>query len=742
MKTKKLRVKGIGRIADTELPIAKLSDSDKLVAVRGRNGSGKTTLLGCIPGALYLRVPTYGPLASLATERDSLVDLTVEVAGKEIRAKVASNADVAATKTKAWAWCDGVEIASTGKVSDYKRALADLIPPYETYLASAFAAQTGEGRFLDLPRADRRELFARMLRLGDLQALSERARAKATEAMTARGLAAAAVEALQSQAEDPADLRRKLSGTESALSAAMDDLEIQQAAAAIEEKTVKRWEKKREAAARVLAVAETEHVNSAALCDEKTRALGLATKHVSALKEKIAKLDKRLDGKAELEKAASLGNALAASVAELEHRQAACQERTAVEQALALVMAKKQSVVDKLTAAKESAERELESERVRASVSGAPCTEDLFVVCPLAASIVESRARLPELSDAVARATDDIIRLQNDTTEEDKIRAQISSDWPLDPWTAELSAQLRKDKVALSEVGEAKISLAILEELEKNRADLESQLVSSESDLVVAEDQFTAARKDRESKHSSKVRAAELLSDIEDNRPVATVTDRVDRLTKLVATHNAEAAALRSRISAAESIAEAILAKATEESIALTDGDDWHELHRALGPRGAQALLIDAAGPGVSDLANDLLATCYGDRFALRLTTTADLASGKGTKEVFDLTVIDNERGREANGEQYSGGEKVVINEAISLAIAIYNAQQSQCSIDDLVRDECSGSLDTYTAPRYIALLRKAIELGGFSRCYFIAHQDELVDLADAIIDLNDGKAY
>jgi exonuclease SbcC len=80
------------------------------------------------------------------------------------------------------------------------------------------------------------------------------------------------------------------------------------------------------------------------------------------------------------------------------------------------------------------------------------------------------------------------------------------------------------------------------------------------------------------------------------------------------------------------------------------------------------------------------------------------------------------------------------VAEAISLAIAIYNARRSAIPILDLWRDECSGALHPDSAPLYVTMLRQALSLGGFHRVYFVSHQPDLWRLADARLLVDSGQ--
>jgi exonuclease SbcC len=171
---------------------------------------------------------------------------------------------------------------------------------------------------------------------------------------------------------------------------------------------------------------------------------------------------------------------------------------------------------------------------------------------------------------------------------------------------------------------------------------------------------------------------------------------------------------------------------ATAEALA-----DWRLLERDLGPDGLQALEIELAGPSVTAVANRLLEACYGSRFALVLETLAERKTGGGQREVFEARLIDAETGR--TGTEGSGGEQVILDEALRLALAIYNGQRSGVTLQTLWRDEVTGPLDPDHARRYVAMLREAQRLGGFHQVILIAHSQDVWELADQRILVADG---
>jgi exonuclease SbcC len=159
-------------------------------------------------------------------------------------------------------------------------------------------------------------------------------------------------------------------------------------------------------------------------------------------------------------------------------------------------------------------------------------------------------------------------------------------------------------------------------------------------------------------------------------------------------------------------------------------------LASSLGRKGLQAHEIDGAGPMVSGLVNDLLAACYGTRFTMELVTKQEAGGRKKEKEVFDLQFWDEKTGTKRSFDRLSGGERVIINEALKLALALLTSRRSGIRCGALFRDEVDGALDDSNADRYPLLLRRAAEIGGFRRVYFISHRSEVYGQADGRIIL------
>jgi exonuclease SbcC len=169
---------------------------------------------------------------------------------------------------------------------------------------------------------------------------------------------------------------------------------------------------------------------------------------------------------------------------------------------------------------------------------------------------------------------------------------------------------------------------------------------------------------------------------------------------------------------------------------------EWQWLAKALGRDGLPVLEIDAAGPTVSSVANDLLHACFDGRFTLDLVTQEAKTSGKGLKETFELKVFDNARGGEARDlADLSGGEQIVVDEALKGALAIVLNQRMGTPLQTVFRDETTAPLDGDNALRYVQMLRRMCTLGGFTRIYYVSHNRDASAQADAQIVVHDGTA-
>lgn len=167
----------------------------------------------------------------------------------------------------------------------------------------------------------------------------------------------------------------------------------------------------------------------------------------------------------------------------------------------------------------------------------------------------------------------------------------------------------------------------------------------------------------------------------------------------------------------------------------------WQTLQRCFGRDGLPTLEIGNAGPTVSALTNDLLNVGFGPRFTVDVVTQVARADGKGVKEEFTIRVFDNAEGGEPRDiADLSGGERVLVEEALRAAIALFVNSRNVQPVRTIWRDETTGALDPDNAVRYVAMLRRVQELGGIAHVLFVTHNPDCAALADAQVLVADGQ--
>ncbi|KKW46008.1 MAG: hypothetical protein UY96_C0010G0023 [Parcubacteria group bacterium GW2011_GWB1_56_8] len=227
-------------------------------------------------------------------------------------------------------------------------------------------------------------------------------------------------------------------------------------------------------------------------------------------------------------------------------------------------------------------------------------------------------------------------------------------------------------------------------------------------------------------------RPASRNSDVE---AVRVALEGKERAYDLAVSAHADATA---RIRSSQERVKLLEANLAELEARLRDKPALDLLAQALGPDGVQAYEFDASGPTVSGIANQLLESCYGSRFTIEISTQKDKKTG-GMKEDFSVRVHDGLRARDGDLASYSGGEQVVIDEALRLALSIFASQKLPVKWETLFRDENAGALDVDNAHRYVNMLHKARELGGFHQILFVAHDQSVVEAATGVLRFCDG---
>jgi len=109
----------------------------------------------------------------------------------------------------------------------------------------------------------------------------------------------------------------------------------------------------------------------------------------------------------------------------------------------------------------------------------------------------------------------------------------------------------------------------------------------------------------------------------------------------------------------------------------------------------------------------------------------------------FDIEVRNKALDRTCLVDELSGGQFVLVNEAVNLGIAIYNMRQGEgVRHETLFRDETVGALDARNSREYVRMLRHAMTIGGFYQVIFICHSPQVWEMADNVLRVEGGKVF
>ncbi len=736
MRIDKIRLSGFTTYKqEAELDLAALGPG--IIAVAGPNGSGKTTLLEAIPGAIYRQTPSRGSVASIATARDAKIELVGEN-GAPFTVRL--DVDAHNGRQEAVAIDGAGEPLAGPKVKDYDRFVAEHFPSPEVYLASFFASQTGVGSVLKMSRSDRRALFGKLLGIERLENMAEEARFRARAVEADMAASRAALDAIRDGAEDVATLEAEYKEAKEREAAAAGA--ARQAGEKLKEAT----------AARDRLVEEAKEYERASLTAREARAKANSAKaDLAGLEAKVAAIAPILERGPEIRAAAARIQALEA---ELEKARALGEEKAAEHTVLQAEATRAARAYEQANFAHKEADRALRDAEARVgeaevrirsakkATAGVPCAglldDEKRSGCPALVGHFKTeeaaRKEIVELNDTLIPMASEAFKATSDK----KLAAEkevVAANAKLNAVGGELGEYRLKYRKAQEELSGLKAKdesakLARAEaEMAGHRLVIDAARKTYETAQAEADRLWSALGAPPDLGAPSEARAALAAAQVAHEAALLDVQDEAGRVVRL------DEQLKRARDAQAKAAALAAKHAPMETELA-----EWRWLGRGLGREGVQALELDAAGPRVSGLANELLADAYGSRFQIRFETQAAKADGKGVKETFDVVVVDTERGREGNGEDLSGGEKVIVGEALGLAVGLFHAQAAGVSLGTVIRDETVGALDPENGEKYLAMLRAFLRVGRVHQLLYVAHNPALVDMADAVVRVEDGR--
>jgi len=704
MRLSTLRLRGITEAFPNEVCVDFDTLGEGLIALVGENGAGKSTLIGSVFAALFRLLPGQKrSLYDFATHPQPEIDLTFSVNGTRYRSLL--KIDPKSRQMESYLFNSEGAPLTNGKKEPFEELVRKCAGTPDFFLSSIFSSQKRTGNFLSLERSERKELFIReLLGLDRLRLIAAEAKEKGEEvARTTLGLegqARSLKELVEAGVEDPAEVETRLAEVSSRLETLEGEKRVAQQRL-LELQAVE--------ASRKPLVAEVEALKQRL---RKTDA------EITETKRQIGRDESLLTGKKDLADLTERGATLATRVEEL-HRQ------IREIQGLEASNRDTERTVQSLDAELKANLAELERLRVeREELAVVPCRgEGPYASCPKIRRAVKAGQKIPTLEGEVA-------------TLSIEVEVQRSSLLQIVTPSFELTRTLEgcerdRRKVDQERQGYEELRavearreerLKGLDRLNQARAELTEELAGKESALPAFADL------DRKMQASRR--------EVEDTDRLI-VSCRRERDSVI-----ARQAQIKQRQEQVEAARTRLAQVEAELGAARSEQEDYSYLARVFGPDEIQLCEIQAAGPQVSILVNSLLEGCFDNKFEIRFRTQRPKADGKGMVDDFDVEVRNKNLDRTCLVDELSGGQFVLVNEAVNLGIAIYNMRQGEgICYETLFRDETVGALDAANGREYVRMLRRAMDLGGFHQVIFICHTPLVWELADQILTVGDGHA-
>lgn len=713
---------GIGK---DEITIDFSRFSPGLIALVGKNGSGKTTILENLHP--YRRLASRdGSPAKHFRLRDSRRDLTFQVGAHVYRALIIIDAQTA--KHEAYLYKDGAPV-NDGKTTTYDAAIERLLGSDELYFRSIFAAQNAES-ITSLTAGKRKALFMELLGLDRYGRYEEAAKAKASASESELSGVAASIENARRELERKVEIEEKIIGAKascafstSLLANAQADLVAKEVRFAQLTDAMSTHQATRQSIMHVEADIEK-------LAERQTAHGQMWKMNADVVRKHAAEIQAEID---RLEKIAAHRSEIEAKVAELavlrsrdEHMvslqaaytQIADEERTAH---MEFASASSRYAVEFSQAQNRIriAESILEGVKTTAELaSRVPCSTlpGIGENCELLKTAISARGRISQAQQDVGACVDalTLVALKEptngvdysarkdavgyDASEHQRVRESITA-LVRARWE-EFAKELAVTSAVLAEKRAAAEELrARSEEQEKRFADenaaIKAELALKQEELARLEAQYDPS-----------------LPDVyaEAKAAVALISSRIKTLEAQIADLTATARVNTELLAQMEKAEDALAELYAKEAALRSTVERLRYVATACSKDGIPALELDAAGPAVSMIANELLTSTFGSRYQIAFETTRASSDGKKQIETFEIRVYGPDGEKQI--EDLSGGQRVWVEKAIQEAISIYLTEKSGREYLTSYSDEYDGALDPDNKQCFLDMLRESFRIG------------------------------
>jgi exonuclease SbcC len=702
MRLHTLRLRGITEAFPNEVHVDFDALGEGLIALVGENGAGKSTLIGSVFAALFRQLPGQKrSLYDFATHAQPEIDLTFSVNGARYRSLL--KIDPKSRQMESYLFNGDGKPLTNGKKEPFEELVRKCAGTPDFFLSSIFSSQKRTGNFLSLDRSERKELFIReLLGLDRLRRIAAAAKDKAEEVgkstISLEGQCKSLRELVDPGVEDPTQVEVQLVEVSSRL----EKLEAE----------------KRAAQQRLLELQARDANRKPRLAEVETlrQRLRKTDAEIAETNRQVAKDESLLAGKKDLADLTQRGMSLAARIEEM-HRQ------IREIQGLETSNRETERTVQTLEAELKSNLAELERLRLeREELAVVPCRgEGPYASCPKIRRAVEAGDKIPNLQGEIATLSIEVevqrsslIQIASPSFEltrtlegYERDRRKVDQERQRYEELRAVEARRGERLKTLDRLSQARAELA--QELEKKEsalsgfADLDAQLQSSWREIENMDQAIISCRRER---------------------------DRLIARQAQIKQRQEQLEAAQARLTHVEA----------ELGTARTELEDYNYLAKVFGPDEIQLCEIQAAGPEVSTLVNALLEGCFDNKFEIRFRTQRPKADGRGMVDDFDVEVRNKNLDRTCLVDELSGGQFVLVNEAVNLGIAIHNMRKGEgIRYETLFRDETVGALDAANGKEYVRMLRRAMDLGRFHQVIFICHTPLVWELADQILTVGDG---
>ena len=706
MRFHSVKLRGISEAFRSDIEVNFDGLGPGLIAIVGENGAGKSTLIGSLFASLFRQLPGQKrPLYDFATHAQPEIDVCFGVNGERYRSLLKINPQARQMESYLFR-ADGKPL-SDGKKESFQDCVQRLVGSRALYEASIFSNQKRTGNFLSLDRAQRKEVFiSQLLGLERLRRLSAMAKGEG-ETMTRE------VAGLESEKKALLGVVNQQPGAE----------EIERVEWALEEtaETLESRDNERNDLVRKLGELQKELGVLASLESSRSgvvRRRDSVAVEIAAIERAIAEDERRLARRTEWngtrEKLAAIGGDITTLHSRIEVAQSVEAANREVEAAI-------RTVSEELTARRGELDRSrTESEEL----SSVPCQgRGEFAHCPKIQRAIRAQQDLPQLEGTIAT-----LELERHVHESGLVQIVVGSAQLLaeareaEKERQKLEALLRQQEELKAVEARRSERTGTLRRLERDHSAIGEELLRLEREILLYSDR-------RQPEAELRRRLKEVEADLRSFQ-----ARRENLLTEQARFEQVRAAAARN----AERL------QTLEDRIAYVrrERDDWEYLARVFGADEIQLLEIQSAGPELSELVNDLLEGCLDNKFEVRFRTQRAKGDGRGFVDDFDVEVRNKSLDRAFSVDELSGGQFVLVNEALNLGIAMYNARKGEgVRYEMLFRDETIGALDNHNGVEYVRMLRRAMEIGGFHQVVFISHTPGVWELADRVLEVKDGTA-